>query len=332
MATDLKKSEEAKGLGNSGQGVSYDPATLMKIKSLELRAKVIVEGFMNGIHRSPYHGFSVEFTDYRQYSAGDDLRYLDWRLLARSDRYYIKRFEDETNLRCYMLVDLSKSMGFSTLQYTKADYARTAAATLSYFLSTQRDAAGLFTFDQGISDYLPARFRPGHLRRIMLMLERAVAGTSTDVSGTLENIAKLVKKRCMIVLISDLLAPIETLEKNLSYLRSRGHEVAVLRVLDPSEVNFEFRDSAMFFDAESGKNLYVDPQTVRQSYLDQFNEHQQSVEQACQKLGIDFHQFTTDTPVSDALAAFINSRSGRTQQVRRASNVGAASGNAGGGE
>src|SRR3982751_6803904 len=135
-----------------------DPAALMRIKSMELRARVVVEGFMSGLHRSPYHGFSVEFTEYRQYSPGDDLRYLDWRLYARSDRYYIKRFEDETNLRCYLLVDLSRSMGFRSLDYDKAEYAKTVAATVAYFLTLQRDAVGLIAFDQGIRECLPARF------------------------------------------------------------------------------------------------------------------------------------------------------------------------------
>src|SRR5262245_50327600 len=135
-----------------------DPAALMRIKNLELRAKAVVDGFLSGLHRSPYHGFSVEFTEYRQYTTGDDLRFLDWRLFARSDRYYLKRFEDETNLRCYLLVDLSRSMGFKgeTRQYDKAEYAKTVAATMAYFLNLQRDAVGLITFDQAIRDYLPA--------------------------------------------------------------------------------------------------------------------------------------------------------------------------------
>src|ERR1041384_7205629 len=144
-----------------------DPKALMAIRNLELRARVVVEGFWNGLHRSPYHGFSVEFTEYRQYSPGDDLRYLDWKLYARSDRYYLKRFEDETNLRSWLLVDLSRSMGFGSLAYDKAAYAKTAAATIAYFLALQRDAVGLITFDAGIKDYLPARYRPGHMHRLM---------------------------------------------------------------------------------------------------------------------------------------------------------------------
>src|SRR3954466_8896127 len=217
-----------------------DPPTLMRIRSLQLRARIVVQGFLSGLHRSPHHGFSVEFSEYRQYSPGDDPRYLDWKLYARSDRYYIKRFEEGTNLRCHLLVDLSRSMGYGSLGYTKIDYARTVAATLAYFLSMQRDAVGLVTFDQRIADYLPARYRPGHLHRLMVCLERAVAGTSTDVSRPLEQIASVVRRRGMVVLISDLLAPSNMLRTRLGYLRSQGHEVVLMRVLDPAEVDFTF--------------------------------------------------------------------------------------------
>lgn len=168
-----------------------DPAALMRIKNLELRAKLVVDGFLSGLHRSPYHGFSVEFTEYRQYSPGDDLRFLDWRLFARSDRFYLKRFEDETNLRCYLLVDLSRSMGFhsAALKYDKAEYAKTVAATIAYFLTLQRDAVGLITFDQAIREYVPARFRSGHLHRLMMLLEHQLAGTATNIGLPLEQVA-----------------------------------------------------------------------------------------------------------------------------------------------
>ena len=147
-----------------------DPKALMAIRNLELRARVVVEGFWKGLHRSPYHGFSVEFTEYRQYSPGDDTRYLDWRLYARSDRHYLKRFEDETNLRCHLLVDQSRSMDYGSLTYSKSDYARTLAATLAWFLHGQGDAVGLLSFDERVRDYLPPRHRHGHLRQLMLAL------------------------------------------------------------------------------------------------------------------------------------------------------------------
>src|SRR4051794_37494334 len=162
-------------------GTLIDPQALMRIKSLQMRAKVAVEGFIKGIHRSPYHGFSVEFSEYREYTAGDDPRYLDWRLFARSDRYYVKRFEDETNLRCYLVLDTSRSMGYGSGAYSKSQYARTAAATIAYFLSTQRDAVGLITFEDRITEYLPPRYRPGHLRRLMAALGREPEGRSTDL-------------------------------------------------------------------------------------------------------------------------------------------------------
>jgi len=289
----------------------------MRIKSLQMRAKVVVEGFFTGLHRSPYHGFSVEFSEYRQYSPGDDPRYLDWRLYARTDRYYIKRFEDETNLRCHLLVDMSQSMGYGSLAYNKAEYAKTAAATLAYFLSTQRDAVGLVTFDEQIAEYLPARFRPGHMHRLMLCLEHALAGTATSLTAPIEQISRTVKKRGLIILISDLLAPIDTLETHLGYLRSRGHEVVLMRVLDPTEVNFEFNDAAMFEDVESGREIYVDPETVRSSYLERFEEHADAIRQSCANLGIDYYQFTTDRPLELALFDFMNSRMRRGRQVRR---------------
>jgi len=296
-----------------------DPAALMRIKNLELRAKLVVDGFLSGLHRSPYHGFSVEFTEYRQYSPGDDLRFLDWRLFARSDRFYLKRFEDETNLRCYLLVDLSRSMGFhsAALKYDKAEYAKTVAATIAYFLTLQRDAVGLITFDQAIREYVPARFRSGHLHRLMMLLEHQLAGTATNIGLPLEQVARTARKRGVVVLLSDLLAPIEMLETKLGYLRSQGHEVVVIRTLDPVEVGFHFSEESMFFDLESGRELYVDPQAARTDYLDRFDAHAKSLTRVCSGLGIDVYQLTTDQPLDLALFDLLNSRMRRGRQVAR---------------
>lgn len=285
-----------------------DPQTLMRIKSLELRAKIVVQGFLSGLHRSPHHGFSVEFSEYRQYTPGDDLRYLDWRLLARTDRYYLKRFEDETNLRCHLLVDLSRSMGYGSLKYTKVEYARTAAATLAYFLSMQRDAVGVVTFDEQIAEYLPARYRPGHLHRLMLCLERAVAGKSTDLAAPLEQVASAVRKRGLVVLISDLLTEIESLKTRLGFLRSQGHEVVLLRVLDPAELSFDFNKPAMFIDLESSRDLYVDPAHARQNYQQSFSKHAEELATICRELGIGLYQLSTAQPLELALFDFLQSR------------------------
>jgi len=294
-----------------------DPAALMRIKNLEMRARLIVQGFLSGIHRSPYHGFSVEFTEYRQYVPGDDLRYLDWRLYARSDRYYLKRFEDETNLRCYLLIDLSRSMSYGSLTYDKATYAKTAAATIAYFLSLQRDAAGLVTFDDRIHEFLPARFRPGHLHRLFVALERSPAGQATDIAAPLEQIAKTARKRGMVVLLSDLLAPTEMLETRFGYLRSQGHEVAVLRTLDPAEVDFPFSEAAMFHDVETGRDLYIDPAVARESYQKRFQKHATELREMCQRLGVDLYDLPTDRPLELALFDLLHARMRRGRQVAR---------------
>jgi len=298
-------------------GSLIDPKTLMAIKNLDMRARVVVEGFWSGIHRSPYHGFSVEFTEYRHYSPGDDPRYLDWRLYARSDRYYIKKFEDETNLRCHLLADNSRSMNYGSLPYTKAQYANTLAATLAYFLYLQGDAVGLLTFGDQIRDYLPARHRPGHLRHLMLSLEKPAAGATTDLIAPLTRIVEIVKKRGLIVLISDLLAPIDQLENSLTRLSACGHEVILFHLLDPAELTFNFDKAALFLDLESGRELYIDPAAARREYLKKLQSHCASISSACQKLGIACQRFTTDRPLELALFDFLRARMERGKKVKK---------------
>ena len=304
--------------GSQHRSASFiDPTALMRIRNLQLRAKVVVDGFLSGMHKSPVHGFSVEFTEYRQYSPGDDLRYLDWRLYARSDRYYLKRFEDETNLRCWLLADLSRSMGFGSRDYNKAEYAKTVAATIAYFLTLQRDAVGLITFDQTIQDFLPARFRPGHMHRLMMSLERAPAGKGTDLAGALEQVAKTARKRGLVVLLSDLLAPVEAVETQLGYLRSRGHDIAVIRILDPAEVDFPFQEESLFYDVETGRELYVDPKMARERYRERFAEHSRAMTRVCNGLGADIYEVTTDRPLDAVLADFLHLRLRRGRHATR---------------
>jgi uncharacterized protein (DUF58 family) len=320
MSTAARSSKTPSGRSafTGGPGASFiDPQAVMRIKNLQMRARVVVEGFYAGIHRSPYHGFSVEFSEYRAYTPGDDLRYLDWRLYARSDRYCVKRFEDETNLLCYLLVDMSRSMSYGSGTYTKVDYARTLAASLGYFLYTQRDAVGLLTFDEQISDYLPPRYRPGHMRRLMAVLQRETGGRSTNLAKPLEQIAESVRKRGLIVLISDLLAPVEDLRGKLGYLRSRGHDVLVMRVLDPAEINFTFSTAGMFHDVESGRTLYVDPSAAKQQYLERFAAHAGELREACIGLGIDFVQLSIDRPLELALFDLLQARLHRGRRTTR---------------
>jgi uncharacterized protein (DUF58 family) len=293
------------------------PAALMAIKNLEMRARVVVEGFWNGLHRSPYHGFSVEFTEYRQYTPGDDPRYLDWRLYARSDRYYIKKFEDETNLRCHLLVDGSRSMTYGSLGWTKAEYAHTLAATLAYFLHQQGDALGLLTFDESIRDYLPARHRRSHLRQLMLTLEKPAGGRATDLTAPLKRIVELVRKRGLMILLTDLLAPIETLEQNLGNLVACGHEVLLFHLLDPTERDFNFDKASLFLDVESERDLYIDPAAARKEYLGKLEAHTRAARQCCDHLGIGYHSLATDAPLELALFDFLRSRMQRAKKVQR---------------
>ncbi len=298
-------------------GSLIDPQTLMAIRSLEMRARVVVEGFWTGIHRSPYHGFSVEFTEYRQYTPGDDTRYLDWKLFARSDRYFIKKFEDETNLRCHVLADNSRSMNFGSRGYSKAAYANTLAATLAFFLHQQGDAVGLLTFDEQIREYLPARHRPGHLRHLMLALEKPPGGAATDLAAPLKRIVEIVRKRGLMVLLTDLLAPIAALGKNLATLTASGHEVVVFQVLDPAELSFDFTKAALFRDLESGRQLYIDPDAVRAEYRRAFEAHCQAVADTCAKLGIVMRRLSTDQPLELALFDFLRERMNRAKVIKR---------------
>jgi len=303
-------------VNSPGTDGMIDPVSLMRIKSMELRAKVIVEGFWKGIHRSPYHGFSVEFTEYRQYTLGDDPRYIDWRLYARSDRYYIKKFEDETNLRCHLLIDHSRSMAYGSGGYTKSQYAGTLAATLAYFLFTQGDAVGLTTFDDQLRQYLAPRNRPGYLRRLMLALEACPEGSATDLGPPLQHVAGMLTRRSLIVLISDLLTSIDRLGPDLGYLCAGGHDVVVFHVLDPSELKFDFDSPALFQDMETGRSMYVNPSDAQTDYKRMLDTHLAKAKSTCQNLGIDYHLFPTDRPFDLALLDFLQDRMRRRKRIR----------------
>lgn len=295
-----------------------DPVALLQIGSLELRARAVVEGFFSGLHRSPYHGFSVEFTEYRQYVPGDDPRRLDWRLYARSDRYFVKQYEDETNLRCHLVVDNSRSMAFGTLPHTKADYAKTLAATLGYFLQSQRDALGLVLVDERIDAFIPARHRVGQFRRIVHALEQPPAGRTTLFPNALEQVAQRVHKRGMLALVSDFLAPLAPLAKGLMYLQARGHDVVAFQVLDPAELTFDFREPTLFRDLESGREVFVDPAAARALYRERLDRHLQELEAIAAERGVALYRVTTDTPLEIPLREFLHTRHRTRPTGRRA--------------
>ena len=285
-----------------------DPAALMRVKSLELRARMVMEGFWKGLHRSPFHGFSVEFSEYRPYARGDDPRFLDWKVMARSDRAFIKKFEDETNLRAHLLLDRSQSMIYGSAGHTKQEYAATFAATLAYFLMGQNDAVGLTTFDQKVDQHIPARNRPGQLRRLMLQLEKAPAGEGTDLGAAMKGLHELIRKRSLIILMSDLLAPLEELERQIGYLAAGGHDLAIFQIMDRRELDFNFDKATHYRDTETGKDLFIDPDIARASYLKRLKAHQESVIHLAGRHGVNHQLVPTDEPLERVLFDFVSRR------------------------
>jgi len=294
-----------------------DPRSLLAIRDLELRARVVVEGLWAGLHRSPYSGFSVEFTEYRQYSPGDDLRYLDWKVLARTDREFIKKYEDETNLRCLFLVDVSRSMLFGSQGWTKADYARTLAATFAFFLHQQRDVVGLGLFADELVDYIPPRWKPGHMRRLIAALEREPAGRATRLGHALEQAALLCRKRSLIFILSDFLSPVAEWEAALGRLTAARHDVRVVQVLDPAEQTLDVGSAAVWEDMETGRRVYVDPAEARAGYQANFAAHQAELNAAFDHRGVAHQVITTDEPLDLALLELIQPRAATRRLVRR---------------
>lgn len=284
---------------------TIDPDALLAIRDLELRARIVVDGLWSGLHRSPYHGFSVEFSEYRQYSPGDDLRYLDWKALARTDREYLKIYEDETNLRCTIVMDSSKSMQFASNTHPKSEYAKTLAATLSYFLLQQRDIVGLARFDSDVTEYLEPRWRPGHLKRVFALLERPSIGEATDFPKTLQSLTRLCRKRGLVIFISDFLSEPDSWSKQLAHLSAMGHDVRVLQILDPAELDLKFGKPAYWEDIESGDSLYIDPDSLRDRYQDRFQKRQDKIVEAFRLAGARHQTITTDQPLDLALLDFV---------------------------
>lgn len=294
-----------------------DPAALMRIRSLELRARVVVEGLWKGMHRSPYHGFSVEFSEYRPYSRGDDPRHIDWKVAGRSERYFVKKYEDETNLRCQLVVDHSRSMQYGLGGVTKASYAATLAATLALFLMKQGDAVGLTTFGQRLAEHVPARNRPGHLRRLLLELEKPIAEGTSSMDVPLGQLAELLRRKGVVCLLSDLLAPVEKLERQLALLGAMGHDVILFHLMDRSEIEFQFDDPALFEDVESGTKRFINPDAARAGYLARLGVHLAAVRKACDRAGVEYQWCPTDEPLEQTLFRFISSRTFARGSARR---------------
>lgn len=285
------------------------PEILGRIASLELVARTVVEGFLSGLHQSPYIGFSVDFVEYRPYVPGDDIRYVDWKVLARTDRYYIKKFEGDTNTRIHLVVDVSGSMGYRSGPVTKLEYALYLAAALAYLAHRQQDAVGLVAFDRDIRRYLPARLRPGHLHLVLTTLEHLRPSGPSAIADMLVRIAELIHKRGFIVVISDLYEDASRLTDALRRLRCRGHDLIVFHVLDARELSFDFSQPGDFVDMETGAELQVSPEDLRAVYERTVHEHIASLRHACEAHRIDYQVVPTSQPLDYALFEYLSRRS-----------------------
>lgn len=286
-----------------------DPAVVARLGTLELRARTIVEGFLAGLHRSPFKGFSVEFAEYRQYIVGDDLSTIDWKVYARTDRHYVKKFEEETNLDCNILFDVSGSMGYGAGgRITKHEYAQMLAASLAYLMTRQRDAVGLAAFDERIVSMLRASARPGHLRSLLLTLDGLRLGKETDVSKPLHQLADALGRRGIVVLISDLLDDPARVVRALKHFRFRGTDVIVFHLMDPDELKFPFDRPTRFEDMETTDELMAVPTLVRKDYLKALDEFLVHYKQELGAAGIDYNLISTDQPLELALLAYLSTR------------------------
>ena len=277
---------------------------------------MVVEGFLVGLHRSPYRGFSMEFSQYRPYMPGDEIKNIDWKVYGRTDRLFIKQFEEETNLFAHILLDVSRSMGVQYEGVVKFDYARYLAAALAYLLARQQDAVGLVAFDRQVVEYLPARGGLGHLENILLSLERLQVGDVTRIDGPLHQVAEKIRKRGLVVLISDLqpyegedwAAQLDEMARGLAHLRFNGHEVLVFHLLDRGEIDFPFGGAVRFVDPETGAEVITAPERIRATYLEQMEAFVRDLEEVCAQCGAEYAQLATDQPLDYALSSYLATR------------------------
>ncbi len=285
-----------------------DAAIIARLGSMEVRARAVVEGFVSGLHRSPYKGFSVEFAEHRQYIPGDPLKAIDWKVYGKSDRFYVKEFEEETNLRAYLVLDGSASMGFTTGEVTKFDYARTLCASLSYLMLRQQDSVGLLLFDSEIRKFIPPRSSRRHLHVLLTELERAHAASTTGLAGTLHRLAERVKRRGLVIIVSDLFDDPEAVLFALRHFRHKRNEVVVFHVLDAAERKFDFQREAIFEDMETGDEMLVRPWELRKEYVQTVDAWIDRYRRTCREIGVDYVPMHTETPFDTALLAYLDKR------------------------
>ncbi|MBI1924537.1 DUF58 domain-containing protein [Candidatus Poribacteria bacterium] len=287
-----------------------DPVALSRLGGMELVARLVVEGFITGLHKSPYQGFSVEFAEHRQYMPGDEIRYIDWKVYGKSDRYYIKKFEEETNLRAYILLDASGSMNYryDDKGITKFEYGCYLAASLTYLMLKQRDSVGLAVFDTTIKEYIPPRGAATHLHAIMSVLEKVQPGNETHISAIFHELAKRIIRRGLVIVVSDLLDQPSEVLSALKHFRHRKHEVIVFHLLDKAEMTFPFQGPVVFRDMETGRTLPTQAEALKAGYLEQLTGFIQDYRRGCGASLIDYVQIDTATPFDYALSSYLARR------------------------
>ncbi len=285
-----------------------DPGFLSRISSMDLRARLVVEGFITGLHKSPYHGFSVEFAEHRQYMPGDDIKHLDWKVYGKTDRFYVKQFEEETNLKAYILLDTSASMGYHSKGLTKLQYASYLGGALSYLMLRQRDAVGLVTFDEKIRQYLPPRSVTTYLKQILMRLDKSVESEGTDIAATLHQMAERIRRRGLIILLSDLLDDPDKVISGLKHFRHKKHEVIVFQILDPMELSFAFDHEGVFKDMESSAQINTLPWHIRADYQSAVNAFTRRYKTICRQHQIEYVLLNTQDSYDKALLEFLLKR------------------------
>ena len=287
-----------------------DPKILAKLEGLSLRARLIVEGYASGVHRSPFHGFSIEFAEHREYVPGDDLRYLDWKVLGRTDKYHLKQFEEETNLDCYLLLDTSESMQYKSAEaaFSKLEYAKCVGAALAYLVLKQQDSVGLATFDREVRALVRPGSKASHIKQIVHVMEKSVGGRKTAVGPIFHELAERFTRRGIVVVLSDLFDDVESMLAGLKHFRHRRHEVVLIHVLDPAELDFPFRRTTMFRGLEELPEVLIEPGPLRKAYLEEFGAYVHRLKQGCRMHRIDYVQMRTDQSLEVALSSYLASR------------------------
>ena len=281
---------------------------ISKLENLQIKAKKVVEGFIVGLHKSPYHGFSVEFSDHRAYGPGDEIRHIDWKLWAKTNRFFVKRYEEETNLKAHLIIDQSNSMAYSSHSITKLEYSKILAASFSYMLIKNQDAVGMYLFDSKVKKSILPRSTRSHLSVLLSEMEKITPQKDTNIARALHECADKTNKKGLVILISDLMDEQEDVLTGLKHFLYKGHEVIVFHILDPQEINFDFDERVRFKDLELGTDIITDPRQIKQTYQQNMNKFIDFYRHNCGKNRIDYIQISTNQPLDTALTEYLAKR------------------------